>query len=353
MRTKINPNKLLDKKKIYSNIFKPKKITVCLLTYVPNNIGYYNERLNILKITLDSLLKNTNKKLYDLIVLNNSNNAQSISLLKKYYNQKKIDLLINSNQNLGVINGMNLLFNIAPGEIICSIQDDIFFEKNWLEESIKIIKNFPKVGYVSTIPCRSSQNKKNLNLCRANFKNLKKKKIIWQKDWDRLYAQSVGINEKEFIKSNKLQFTTGYETKKTTVLPVSSHVVSVIEKKVLNKVLPFPSVIRNLGGSYKAADSLINIFDNKLVKLGYANLTTNGCYSIHIGNTVDETIKNKVRNLHKNKNRDYFFDNELFSVKEKFLIFIFKLPLIRNFLKYLNSMSEYILLLKTKYDAKK
>ena len=107
MRTKINPNKLLDKKKIYSNIFKPKKITICLLTYIPNNIGYYKERLNILKITLDSLLTNTNKNLYDLIVLNNSNYAKSTSLLKNYYNQKKIDLLVNANENLGVINGMN------------------------------------------------------------------------------------------------------------------------------------------------------------------------------------------------------------------------------------------------------
>ena len=95
-----------------------------------------------------------------MIVLNNSNYAKSTSLLKNYYNQKKIDLLVNANENLGVINGMNLLFNIAPGEIICSIQDDVFFEKNWLEESMKIIKNFPKVGYVSTIPCRSNQNKK-------------------------------------------------------------------------------------------------------------------------------------------------------------------------------------------------
>ena len=254
MRTKINPNKLLDKKKIYSNIFKPKKITICLLTYIPNNIGYYKERLNILKITLDSLLTNTNKNLYDLIVLNNSNYAKSTSLLKNYYNQKKIDLLVNANENLGVINGMNLLFNIAPGEIICSIQDDVFFEKNWLEESMKIIKNFPKVGYVSTIPCRSNQNKKNLNLCKKNFKNLKNKKIIWQKDWDKLYAQSVGINEKEFIKKNKLQFKTGYEIKNTIALPVSSHVVTIIKKRVLNKILPFPNVIRNLGGSNKTAD---------------------------------------------------------------------------------------------------
>ena len=106
MRTKINPNKLLDKKKIYSNIFKPKKITICLLTYIPNNIGYYKERLNILKITLDSLLTNTNKNLYDLIILNNSNYAKSTSSIKIII-IKKIDLLVNANENLGVINGMN------------------------------------------------------------------------------------------------------------------------------------------------------------------------------------------------------------------------------------------------------
>lgn len=353
MRTKINPNKLLDKKNIQSNIFKPKKVSVCLLTYIPNNIGYYKKRLDILKITLDSLLINTNKELYDLIVLNNSNNKETINLLKKFFDQKKIDLLINSNQNLGVINGMNLLFGIAPGKIICSIQDDIFFEKNWLEESIKIIDNFPNVGYVSTIPCRSSQNKKNLFLCKKNFQNMKKKKIIWQKSWDKLYAQSVGINEKDFIKKNKLQFKNSYEIKNITALPLASHVVTVIKKKVLKKILPFPSVVRNLGGSSKISNSLINIYDNKLVKMGFPNLTTNGCYSIHIGNNIDETIKNKVKNLKNSKNKNFIFSNESFSFKEKLLIYFFKLPLIRHLLKYINSMSEYILLLKTKHDAKK
>ena len=32
------------------------------------------------------------------------------------------------------------------------------------------------------------------------FPKYEKKKIIWQKSWDKLYAQSVGINEKDFIK---------------------------------------------------------------------------------------------------------------------------------------------------------
>ena len=65
-----------------------------LINLHTNNIGYYKERLNILKITLDFLLTNTNKNLYDLIVLNNSNYAKSTSLLKNYYNQKKLIYLL-------------------------------------------------------------------------------------------------------------------------------------------------------------------------------------------------------------------------------------------------------------------
>ena len=56
-----------------------------MLTHT-NETGYYSERLEILDLTLNSLMVNTDKALYDLLVLDNGSN-RTAELLN---NQKKM-----------------------------------------------------------------------------------------------------------------------------------------------------------------------------------------------------------------------------------------------------------------------
>ena len=68
MRTRINPYKEIDRDSSNGSLLiksakVPKKITVCMLTHIPNSTGYYSDRLEILDITFNSLLKNTDKSL--------------------------------------------------------------------------------------------------------------------------------------------------------------------------------------------------------------------------------------------------------------------------------------------------
>ena len=60
MRVGQNPAKFID------HVPKPARVTVALVTYIPFLSGYYGESLEVLKVCLESLWKNTGLP-YDLL----------------------------------------------------------------------------------------------------------------------------------------------------------------------------------------------------------------------------------------------------------------------------------------------
>ena len=128
--------------------FTPARTTVAVLVYAPHEVGYFENRLAVTRMTIESILKNTREP-FDLLVFDNGSMPEMVAYLQGLYDDGKIDYLILSKENVGKLNALQIIFNAAPGEIVAYTDDDVFHLPGWLGEHLKIIDTFPKVGAVT------------------------------------------------------------------------------------------------------------------------------------------------------------------------------------------------------------
>ena len=128
--------------------FEPARTTVAVLVYAPHEAGYFQNRMDVTKLTIQSILANT-KEPFDLLVFDNGSSPEMIHYLQDLYEKGAIDYLLLSKRNIGKLNALNMIFNIAPGEIIAYCDDDIFHLPGWLGKHLEIIDTFPNVGAVT------------------------------------------------------------------------------------------------------------------------------------------------------------------------------------------------------------
>lgn len=128
--------------------FTPARTTVAVLVYVPHQAGYFQNRMDVTKMTLRSILANTEEP-YDLLVFDNGSSPEMVNYLQELYQNGSIDYLLLSERNIGKLNALNMIFNIAPGEIVAYSDDDVLHLPGWLGKHLEIIDTFPDVGAVT------------------------------------------------------------------------------------------------------------------------------------------------------------------------------------------------------------
>jgi glycosyltransferase involved in cell wall biosynthesis len=128
--------------------FKPARVTVAVLVYAPHQAGYFQNRLDVTRMTLESIIVNT-KLPFDLMVFDNGSCPEMVTYLQGLYDEGKIDYLILSKRNIGKLNALNIIFKSAPGDIVAYTDDDVFHLPGWLQPHLEIIDTFPNVGAVT------------------------------------------------------------------------------------------------------------------------------------------------------------------------------------------------------------
>jgi len=128
--------------------YKPARISLAMLTYIPNDIGYFEKRFEVMRISLESLIAHTSKPC-DLIVFDNHSSDQVVNYLRDLRSHGKIDYLILSGRNIGKMGALQIMFRAAPGEIIAYSDDDVFFLPGWLDRHVQVLETYPKVGMVT------------------------------------------------------------------------------------------------------------------------------------------------------------------------------------------------------------
>ena len=127
---------------------RPARTTVAVLVYAPHEVGYFEHRLAVTRMTIESIITNTREP-FNLLVFDNGSMPEMVAYLQGLYDEGKIDYLILSKENIGKLNALQIIFNTAPGEIVAYTDDDVFHLPGWLGEHLKIIDTFPKVGAVT------------------------------------------------------------------------------------------------------------------------------------------------------------------------------------------------------------
>ncbi len=143
--------------------YSPARVTLAILVSIPSQVGYYAQRLDILKLCLESAVSHAGVPV-DLLVFDNGSSLEVRQYLTELHKKGFIQYLIFSSQNIGKIGALKIMFSAAPGEIVAYADDDIFFYPEWLSVHLDILDNFPRAGLISGCPVREQFKYSNLHL---------------------------------------------------------------------------------------------------------------------------------------------------------------------------------------------
>ena len=117
------------------------KVSIIALTY---------NQLDYTKVFIQSLYQFT-KVPFELIIVDNNSNQDTIDLLKELEKSDYSIKVIFNNKNLGFPKGINQAIKAASGNYILIANNDIVVTKGWIERMLKIAESDPKIGLVGPI----------------------------------------------------------------------------------------------------------------------------------------------------------------------------------------------------------
>jgi glycosyltransferase involved in cell wall biosynthesis len=130
--------------------YQSKRLGVALLSYIPNQEGFFKNSLEILKYQIASIHAATSD--FDLLVFDNGSCSEVREELLRLHTSGLIHTLFLSQFNIGKVGAINWLLSAMPNDWICYSDGDIFFRPGWLENSLAIFDAFSSAGLVFAQP---------------------------------------------------------------------------------------------------------------------------------------------------------------------------------------------------------
>ena len=268
--------------------YQPARTTVAVLTYAPHKAGYFEHRLEITRLTIESILRNTHEP-FDLLVFDNGSCEEMVITLQSLYQQGAIDYLFLSKRNIGKLNALRFIFDAAPGEIVAFTDDDNFHLPGWLKAHLEIIDQFPNVGAVTGFYVRqrvaiSSES----TLAFADRPDVETQRGLlmpqkWEEEyvnntgrtWER-YAEEVAGIEDVLVKYNGIEAWVS-----------AHHFQMVCPKKVVREILyeMLPD-----GWSDQLMGRMVEL-DDRMDEKGYLRLCTREKYMRIMGNAISPEVE--------------------------------------------------------------
>lgn len=284
MRVGVNPAKAMRRAP------KPARITVVVVTYIPHLQGYYRESLEVLRICLDSLWRHTTEHPFEVLIFDNASGPEARQFLLKAHQEGRVQYLLLSEKNLGVVGAWNIAFQAAPGEIIAYADGDVYFHPGWLPASLALLETFPRVGMVTARPFLNAPHR--WTATRAWAEQDPEAQTEWGffLSWEayRDFEVSLGRQEDEVRAS--------YQQLQDAMLKIryrgqeaiagAGHWQFLAYKRVLQEVLPLP-YNQPMGSDVARLDETLN-------QLGYLRLMTPEIYVDHIGNRLPDHLRDRT-----------------------------------------------------------
>lgn len=279
MRTQWSPNKYATK------LPAPPDVTLGVVTHVSND-PYYEGRIEILRLCLDSMLRSVLGINYELIIWDNG----STELWREKLAEYNPTVLVKS-PNIGIGNAQISLAYIARGRILCITDDDVLFHPKWFAKQLKILKTYPKVGIVSGTPQRVAFRiavSSNLEWGKKN-NTLKSYRGIpdeWEKDFCISTSRYYEAHAK--ATANELDYLLKYKGVKAWA---HGHHM---------QFMGYANIIR---GHIVARRDEVYVGDGRQInysidQAGLLNLTTFDRTAVHIGNVIDPSVKRIMKEWH-------------------------------------------------------
>lgn len=272
--------------------YKPSRVTVTCITYIPDLTGYFEQRLEVLKLSLASLRAHTTLP-FDLMIFDNGSCQPVVDLLRGLEQAGQIDYLLLSRQNIGKIGALQILFNAAPGEIIAYHDDDIFFYPGWLEAHLQILEAFPQVGMVSGLPVRNAARHAHQSLDRLAAQGAPGLSISHERripdEWEADWAASTGRDPQAHLQATRDQQDMVLNLNSIEAIGGANHFQFLARRATLLQALPEQWTGKLMGHMVELDESVDN--------LGCLRLSTVQRYTRHMGNTLSAAILQEAQRL--------------------------------------------------------
>ena len=273
MRIGVNPEK-----NNYNSInYKTHRVIVPV--YIPDSKDkYFNNLFSVLKTSLNSLIKTTDKNETNITVINNNCKEEVTNYIDDLLKESLIDKHVKLSFNYGKVYTILSEARASYEQLITIADADVFYFSNWFTETKTIFKEFKKVGVVAPLPMPQLAFYSNNSLFFNFFFKIKKGKVIKDDDLS-LFEESVG--SKLSLKKNNWFLNQLYLEKNNTKCCIGAgHFVATYRKEVVDKIpIKKPKYIFENGGE-------TSLLDNPIDKLGYYRLSTLKTFVYHLGNTI-------------------------------------------------------------------
>ncbi|MGH2627226.1 MAG: glycosyltransferase family A protein [Anaerolineales bacterium] len=271
--------------------YRPAPVTVAVLVYLPHLSGYFEHRLEVVKLCLESLLLHTDPP-YDLLVFDNGSCEEAQAYLRRLQRAGQVEYLLTSNENLGKLGALRLIAGAAPGDVIAYADDDTFFYPGWLPAHRKILNSFPNVGMVSGSPERSLFDHaiaSGLRLAEADPEVQLARGQWIPETWEREWAVALGKEPAAYLQRVRDIEEVTLERRGARAYATACHNQFLSPKDVLARVLSGAWPERLMGG--------LNDLDNAIDAAGHLRLTTLERTTKLIGNVIGPELAEEAARL--------------------------------------------------------
>lgn len=272
--------------KLGMQAYQPQKLGLATITYIPSQEGYFRDSLAILKLTLESLRRNTSEP-FDLLVFDNGSCSAIQKELVGLHHQGVIDWLILAGKNLGKTGAQNWIFSAMPNEWIGYTDSDVLFRKGWLEASREIIAHFPDTGMVGAQPCYFDvlKGKGQAHLPLRSKAGYQIMPYAPEKEVTDEYCRSLNATPELSAKYHAAQLELirvkrdGFQASLG-----ASHMQFLIPAELARRIIPLPY----RSGLSPEEDRQLDL---RIDQNGKLHLSTQKSFVVHMGNVLDDWVK--------------------------------------------------------------
>jgi glycosyltransferase involved in cell wall biosynthesis len=157
---------------------------------------------NYIETAIESVLAQTFKN-FELIIVDDNSDDNSIKIINKYKKKDKRIKLIRNSKTLGPAKSRNIALNVSRGKWISILDSDDVYFPNKLKKQVEIIENDTEIIFVGSGLVFIDENGKNLSNYNYSSKNSVLKRNI-------LKIGAFPPHSSYFIKSRYLKKINGY-----------------------------------------------------------------------------------------------------------------------------------------------
>jgi hypothetical protein len=271
--------------------YRPARVTLAMLVYMPHLTGYFENRLDVVRLSLTSMLLHADIP-FDLLIFDNASCTEAQRFLRGLVDEGVVRFLLTSSENIGKLGALQLIAGAAPGELIAYTDDDTFFYPGWLSAHVALLDGFPNVGMVSGSPEKELFKhgiSATLRFGQTDSESVLRYGSTIPEVWEREWAEALGKDPEGFVSSVREIQDIRLARRGLEAYATACHNQFVAPRQVLQRMLEGEWSGRLMGG--------LNEVDNTFDSQGYLRLTTIERTTRLIGNVLGPAITAEARRL--------------------------------------------------------